>query len=139
MSNTKIYSWHKACKPPVAPHIANRVGHGVLLYTNKIPTPILSLFILEIKYQYQFLPLKNTNKIPIPILHLFKAIPCYSNSTPILKFLTILKQLLLGMLVQSCDNLQSTSILLHWWQVAFRFMVRFFILSCCFLFWSKGS
>ena len=83
--------------------IANRVGHGVLLYTNKIPSPILSLFILEIKYQYQFLPLKNTNKIPIPILHLFKAIPCYSNSTPILKFFILSKPMLPGILIPSCD------------------------------------
>jgi hypothetical protein len=36
--------------------------------------------------------LKNSNKIPIPILLLCKAIPCSSNSAPILDFLKYFNQ-----------------------------------------------
>ena len=32
----------------------DRVGHGTLLGSNKIPIPILALYIFSIKYQYQF-------------------------------------------------------------------------------------
>jgi hypothetical protein len=71
---TKFYYTNEYLKILLAPMgvlTHSRVGDSRLLYTNKIPIPIVACLISVIRYKYQFLPFKNykqytnTNSAPL--------------------------------------------------------------------------